>query len=116
MIINTTKYWTKQFFIRLFCSSVLIGIAAFFTPGFTFINSSTLLIPIFLLTIIDFLLIRYIAYDFNSFGKFIIHFTLASIILYSTQYFISDYAITLFTALVGSLIFAISCYYNTKIK
>lgn len=101
----------KQLLLRFICSSILIWIAAFFTPGFSFYNNLILFIPCFLLSFIDYLIFQYISNDFSTQVKLLFSFVIACTILYSTQFFALDYSISVFTTLLGGFIYSIFCYY-----
>lgn len=79
---------------RLIASAVVLAITAFFTPGFTINSIWTLAIAAIVLTIIDYLVIKFTGLHASPFGKGFVGFALAAIILYVTQFFVAGYSIS----------------------
>ena len=65
---------------RLIASAVVLAITAFFTPGFTINSIWTLAIAAIVLTIIDYLVIKFTGLHASPFGKGFVGFALAAII------------------------------------
>ena len=76
---------------RLIASAVVLAITAFFTPGFTINSIWTLAIAAIVLTIIDYLVIKFTGLHASPFGKGFVGFALAAIILYVTQFFVAGF-------------------------
>ena len=85
---------------RLIASAVVLAITAFFTPGFTIV-----------LTIIDYLVIKFTGLHASPFGKGFVGFALAAIILYVTQFFVAGYSISWIAAIIGALIYGVVDYF-----
>ena len=71
-----------------------MAITAFFTPGFSIDNFWTLVIAAIVLTLMDYLIIKFTGLDVSPFGKGFVGFALAAITLYVTQFFVAGYSIT----------------------
>ncbi len=93
--------------IRLIVASVVLAITAFLTPGFRISGIVTLVIAAAVLTLIDYLVSRVSGVNASPFGKGIIGFILAAIIIYATQFFVTGFNVTILGALIGALVFGI---------
>lgn len=100
-----------QFVSRLIASAVILAITAFFTPGFTINNIWTLIAAAVVLTVIDYLIIKFTGLHASSFGKGFVGFVLAAVTLYVTQYFVAGYTISWMAAIVGALIYGVVDYF-----
>lgn len=105
---NTSTVW--QIIGRLVTAAIVLAITAFFTPGFTINNIGSLAIAAIVLTIIDYLIVKFTGLDATPFGKGFVGFVLAAVTLYVTQYFVAGYSISWVAAIVGALIYGIIDY------
>ena len=96
---------------RLIASAVVLAITAFFTPGFTINNFWALAIAAVVLSVIDYLVIKFTGLHASPFGKGFVGFALAAIILYVTQFFVAGYSISWIAAIVGALIYGVVDYF-----
>ena len=96
---------------RLIASAVVLAITAFFTPGFSINNFWTLVIAAIVLTVIDYLIIKFTGLHASPFGKGFVGFALAAIVLYVTQFFVSGYSISWIAAIIGALIYGVVDYF-----
>ena len=85
-------------------------ITAFFTPGFSINNIWTLAIAAIVLTLIDYLIVKFTGLEATPFGKGFVGFILAAVTLYVTQYFVAGYSISWVAAIIGALIYGIVDY------
>ena len=92
-------------------SITLLGITAFFTPGFQINSLWTLIIAAVVLTVIDYLIAKFTGLQASSFGKGFVGFVLSAIVLYVTQYFVAGYTISWMAAIVGALVYGIVDYF-----
>ena len=99
-----------QFFGRLVTAAIILAITAFFTPGFTINNIWSLAIAAIVLTIIDYLIVKFTGLDATPFGKGFVGFVLAAVTLYVTQYFVAGYSISWIAAIIGALIYGVVDY------
>ena len=95
---------------RFIVAAIILGITAFFTPGFSINNIWSLGVAAIVLTVMDYLIIKFTGLHAMAFGKGFVGFVLAVVILYATQYFVSGYSISWFAAIVGALIYGIIDY------
>ena len=106
---STSTVW--QIVGRLIASAVVLAITAFFTPGFTINNFWTLAMAAVVLTIMDYLIIKFTGLHASPFGKGFIGFALAAITLYVTQFFVAGYTISWMAAIIGALIYGVIDYF-----
>ena len=95
---------------RFIVAAIILGITAFFTPGFSINNIWSLGIAAIVLTVMDYLIIKFTGLHAMAFGKGFVGFVLAVVVLYATQYFVSGYSISWFAAIVGALIYGVIDY------
>ena len=96
---------------RLVTAAVVLGITAFFTPGFSINNIWALILAAIVLTVIDFLITKFTGLHASAFGKGFVGFVLAAITLYVTQFFVAGYSISWFAAIIGALIYGVVDYF-----
>ena len=100
-----------QVILRFITSAVILAITAFFTPGFTINNIWALALAAVVLTVIDFLLVKFTGLHASTFGKGFVGFILAVAVLYVTQYFVAGYTISWVAAIVGAVVYGIIDYF-----
>ena len=98
---NTSTF--GQIVGRLVTAAIVLAITAFFTPGFTINNIWSLAIAAIVLTLIDYLIVKFTGLDATPFGKGFVGFILAAVTLYVTQYFVAGYSISWLAAIIGAL-------------
>ena len=93
--------------IRLIVAAVVFGITAFLTPGFSIDGIWALIIGAIVLAVLDYLVAKLIGVEASPFGKGIVGFITAAVIIYATQYFVAGFNVTIWGAIIGALIFGI---------
>ena len=106
---GTNTIW--QIIGRLVTAAIVLAITAFFTPGFQINNIWSLAIAAMVLTVMDYLIIKFTGLDSSPFGKGFVGFVLSVVILYVTQYFVAGYSISWMSAIIGALIYGIIDYF-----
>lgn len=96
---------------RLVTAAIVLGITAFFTPGFTINNFWTLAVAAVVLTVMDYLIVKFTGLHASSFGKGFVGFVLAVATLYLTQFFVAGYTISWMAAIIGALIYGVIDYF-----
>ncbi len=96
---------------RLVVSAIVLGITAFFTPGFSINNIWSLAVASIVLTVMDYLIVKFTGLHASPFGKGFVGFVLAVITLYVTQYFVAGYSISWMAAIIGALIYGVIDYF-----
>ena len=105
---SVSSVW--QIIGRLLTAAIVLAITAFFTPGFTINNLVSLVIAAIVLTVIDYLIVKFTGLDATPFGKGFVGFILAAVTLYVTQYFVAGYSISWVASIIGALIYGIIDY------
>ena len=104
---NTTMHVIGRFV----AAAVVLGITAFFTPGFHINNIWALALSAVILTTLDYLIVKFTGIHASTFGKGFIGFALAAVILYATQWFVAGYTISWMAAIIGALIYGVVDYF-----
>lgn len=95
---------------RFIVAAIILGVTAFFTPGFSINNIWSLAISAVVLTVMDYLIIKFTGLHAMAFGKGFVGFVLAVVVLYATQFFVAGYSISWMAAIIGSLIYGVIDY------
>lgn len=93
--------------IRLVVAAVVLGITAFLTPGFRIEGIWPLLLGAVVLAILDYFVTKLIGVEASPFGKGLVGFITAAVIIYATQFFVTGFNVTIWGAIIGALIFGI---------
>lgn len=107
---NNTMSTVGQIVGRLVTAAIVLAVTAFFTPGFTINNIWSLALAAIVLTIIDYLIVKFTGLDATPFGKGFVGFILAAVTLYVTQYFVAGYSISWIAAIIGAIIYGVVDY------
>ena len=105
---GTSTVW--QIVGRLITAAIVLAITAFFTPGFTINNIWSLALAAIVLTIIDYLIVKFTGLEAQPFGKGFVGFVLAAVTLYVTQFFVAGYSISWIAAIIGAVIYGVVDY------
>lgn len=106
---GTSTIW--QMVGRLITAAIVLAITAFFTPGFHINNIWTLVAAAIVLTVIDYLIVKFTGLHASPFGKGFVGFVLSAIVLYVTQYFVAGYTISWIAAIIGAVIYGVVDYF-----
>ena len=96
---------------RLVTAAIVLAITAFFTPNFSINNIWSLAIAAIVLTVMDYLIVKFTGLHASPFGKGFVGFALAAITLYFTQFFVAGYSISWMAAIIGALIYGVVDYF-----
>ena len=106
---GTSTVW--QIIGRLVTAAIVLAITAFFTPNFSINNIWALAIAAVVLTVMDYLIVKFTGLHVSPFGKGFVGFALAAITLYFTQFFVAGYSISWMAAIIGALIYGVVDYF-----
>ena len=106
---GTSTVW--QIVGRLIAAAVILAITAFFTPGFQINNFWSLAVAAVVLTVLDYLIVKFTGLHASPFGKGFVGFVLSVVVLYVTQYFVAGYSISWMAAIIGALIYGVIDYF-----
>ena len=107
---NSTLGTVGQIIGRFIVAAIILGITAFFTPGFSINNIWALALATIILSVMDYLIVKFTGLHTSAFGKGFVGFILAVITLYLTQYFVAGYSISWMAAIIGALIYGVIDY------
>ena len=108
---TTSTSTVLQIVGRLITAAIVLAITAFFTPGFSINNIWALALAAIVLSIMDYLIIKFTGLHASPFGKGFVGFALAAITLYLTQFFVAGYSISWMAAIIGALIYGVVAYF-----
>ena len=108
---SSTTSTVGQIIWRFVAAAIVLAITAFFTPGFTINNIWSLALAAVVLTIIDYLIVKFTGLQASPFGKGFVGFVLAVVVLYLTQYFVAGYSISWIAAIIGALVYGVVDYF-----
>ena len=106
----STDWNVSGIVIRLIASAVVLAITAFLTPGFAISGIGPLIVAAVVLTVLDYLFVKLLGIDASPFGRGIVGFVAAALILYLTQFFVAGYSITVLSAIIGAIVYGIVTY------
>lgn len=106
---GTSTVW--QIVGRLVTAAIVLAITAFFTPNFSINNIWSLALAAVILTVMDYLIVKFTGLHASPFGKGFVGFALAAITLYFTQFFVAGYSISWMAAIIGALIYGVVDYF-----
>lgn len=104
---RTGTFSITQFVVRLIVATIVLAITAALTPGFRVSGFWPLLFGALVLSVLDYLALRLLGIQASPFGKGITGFIMAAVIIYATQFFVTGFAVSLWGALIGALIYGI---------
>lgn len=96
-----------EMLLRIVITSIVLAIAAFFTPGFTIDGIWSVIIAAVVIGVLDYLIQRFTGIDASAFGRGFAGFLLTALILYVTQFIVSGFNISLWGAIIGALVIGI---------
>ena len=105
----TSTAW--QIIGRLIAAAIILAITAFFTPGFQINNFWSIAVAAVVLTVLDYLIVKFTGLHASPFGKGFVGFVLSVVILYVTQYFVAGYSISWVASIIGALIYGVIDYF-----
>ena len=108
---SNTGSTALQIIGRLVVAAIVLGVTAFFTPGFSINNIWSLGLAAIVLTVMDYLIIKFTGLHASPFGKGFVGFILSAVVLYVTQFFVAGYAISWMAAIIGALVYGVIDYF-----
>lgn len=102
----------KSFIIKFITSAIVLALSAFFTPNFQINTLTSLLTVALAITIINTLINLLLNNCKSNLLKKVVNFSIMILLLYSAQFLVSNYYISLPSAILGAIIyFIISSYF-----
>lgn len=96
-----------QLLLKFVASMAILAVTAFLTPGFQISSLLTLTLAAVVLTILDYLLAIITGIHASPYGRGIIGFISAAVIIYVTQFFVAGYSITILSSIIAALIYGV---------
>ena len=96
-----------EMLLRVVITSIVLAIAAFFTPGFTIDGLWSVILAAVVIGVLDYLIQRFTGVDASPFGRGIAGFLLTALILYVTQFIVSGFNVSFWGAIIGALVIGI---------
>ena len=105
---NKTKDWDiGEILIRILVTAIVVGIAAFLTPGFSINNLWSLILAAVVIALLNYLIQKFTGVNATPFGRGITGFIVAAIILYATKFIVPGFNISVWGAIIGALVIGI---------
>lgn len=96
-----------ELLLRVLITSIVVAIAAYFTPGFTIDSLWSLLLAAVVIGVLDYLIQRFTGINASPFGRGISGFLVAAIILYVTKFIVPGFNISIWGAIIGAFVIGI---------
>ena len=96
-----------EYIIKFITSISIFTLTVFFTPNFNIISFPILILSSITIIILDNLANIVFGTDNIEFGKGIIGFTVATLIIYVTQFFVDGYYISVLSTLIAASIYGV---------
>ncbi|NLA85051.1 MAG: phage holin family protein [Clostridiales bacterium] len=93
--------------VRLIVAAIVLMITAWLTPGFSQIGFGTALVAAVVIAALDWVVQKLFKIDVSPFGRGIVGFIISAVIIYLTQFLIPDISISIWGAIIASLIIGI---------
>ena len=105
---DETKDWDiGEILIRILVTAIVVGIAAFLTPGFSINSLWSLILAAVVIALLDYLIQKFTGVNATPFGRGITGFIVAAIILYATKFIVPGFNISVWGAIIGALVIGI---------
>lgn len=101
----------KSFIVKFITSAIILSLTAFFTPNFEIKTLTSLVIAAFTISIVDLLLSLILSKRIPAIAKGIINFLVSILLLYTTQFFVTNYYISLPSSILGAIIYSLIASY-----
>lgn len=105
---DKTNDWNiGEILIRILVTAIVVGIAAFLTPGFSINNLWSLILAAVVIALLDYLVQKFTGINATPFGRGMTGFIVAAIILYATKFIVPGFNISVWGAIIGALVIGI---------
>ena len=96
-----------SFIIRLIIVAIILGITSFLTPGFRINGLYSYLIAAIIITILDYIIERFMGVDASPFGKGTKGFIISAIIIYVAQMFVPNMQVSIIGAIIAAVVIGV---------
>ena len=101
-----SKGWISMI-IRFIVAAIVLMVTAWLTPGFSRMGFGTALAAALVIAAMDWAVQRLFKVDASPFGRGIVGFIISAVIIYLTQFIVPGMSISLWGAIIASLIIGI---------
>ncbi|HPT77753.1 MAG TPA: phage holin family protein [Candidatus Atribacteria bacterium] len=103
---NKDRSWIGLI-IRFIVAAIVLMITAYVTPGFSRMSFGTALLAAIIIAALDYIIQKVFKIDASPFGRGIIGFITAAVIIYITQFIVPGMEVTLLGAIIGAAVIGI---------
>jgi putative membrane protein len=96
-----------EILLRILITAVIVGIAAFLTPGFSVSGIWSLLLASVVIALLDYFIQKIAGVDASPFGRGLVGFIISAIILYVTKFIVPGFNISVWGAIIGALVIGV---------
>lgn len=96
-----------EILLRILVTAIVVGVAAFLTPGFAISGLWSLILASVVIALLDYLIQRFAGFDASPFGRGITGFIVSAIILYATKFIVPGFNISIWGAIIGALVIGV---------
>lgn len=107
--INTLRI--KQIALKFVSSLAIFALTAYLTPNFQISSFPILILSSICIVILDYLVSIISGIHDLAYGRAIVGFVSATIIIFLTQFIVTGYYITLFSSIIAALIYGTISYF-----
>ncbi len=93
--------------MRFIVSAIVIGVAAFISPGFRIEGLWGVVFAALAISIINYIVEKVFNFEASPFGKGIVGFIVAAAIIYLSQFVVPAMSVSLIGAIIGALVIGI---------
>ena len=104
---STSNFSIGEMLLRVVITSIVVAIAAYFTPGFTINSLWSLMLAAVVIGVLDFLIQKFAGINASPFGRGLSGFLVAAIILYVTKFIVPGFNISIWGAIIGAFVIGI---------
>ncbi len=102
-----SKSTVGSYILRFILTLIVLAITSFLTPGFRIAGLWSYLGAAVVISIIDYIVERFMGVDASPFGKGIKAFVIAAIILYITQFLVPNMRVSILGAILAAVVIGI---------
>ncbi len=102
-----SKSTVGSYILRFILTLIVLAITSFLTPGFRIAGLWSYLGAAVVISIIDYIVERFMGVDASPFGKGIKGFVIAAIILYITQFLVPNMRVSILGAILAAIVIGI---------
>lgn len=103
---NKDRSWVGMI-IRFIVAAIVLMVTSFLTPGFSNLGFGTALVAALVIAALDWVIQKLFKVDASPFGRGIIGFIIAAVIIYLTQFLVPGMEITILGSIIAALIIGI---------